>query len=108
MRASEAAAISQEALAGEASAEVMAHVLAGIREAAKAGQYELAHPFHGLKGSARPRSNVKEAVFAKLRADGFTVEHKPDPDPGHPASGPHDVISWSRRERHPRRGPDGS
>jgi hypothetical protein len=41
-----------------------------------------------------PTPQVTEAVIKVLRADGYTVERMPDPDPGHPASKAFTKISW--------------
>ena len=73
-----------------------------IRRAAEEGRSEITHPFvrpdntypELPKDMEWPRHEVQEAVWRALTIEGFKVTHHPDPDPGHPGSGPYTSVSW--------------
>ena len=75
---------------------------ARIRRAAEEGRSEITHPFMRPdntypelpKEMEWPRPEVQEAVWRALTIEGFKVTHHPDPDPGHPGSGPYTTVSW--------------
>lgn len=93
MNASEARALTARNLTGPVIEPFLRHVHRRIEEAAAKGQSSISHPLQG-SGPVWPSSAAVEALWAALRKEGYTVRHHEDPDPGHPASGPYDEVSW--------------
>lgn len=67
------------------------HIYARIRKAAAEGKTEIYHPLHGYE---RPSSAIESEIWSHFTVAGYTVDHRPDPDPGSPGSGPYTVILW--------------
>lgn len=71
-----------------------------FRRAAEEGRSEITHPFvrpddtYPASPGEWPRHEVQEAVWRALTIEGYKVTHHPDPDPGHPGSGPYTTVSW--------------
>jgi hypothetical protein len=94
MNAQKAKELTNQNLKGPAIEPFLSHIYKRIEEAASKGQFEIYHPFHGLERGIYPTITQQEAIWQKLREDGYAVNHFPDPDPGHPGSGPYTTISW--------------
>lgn len=60
------------------------------------GQTELIHPFNQLttENIGRVTAAEEEALRKRLAAEGYKLKDHPDPDPGHPCSGPYTTLSW--------------
>lgn len=60
------------------------------------GRTELMHPWSGLNGDrlGMPTREQQDALRKRLIAEGYSVVDHPDPDPGHPCSGPYTTVSW--------------
>ena len=93
MNAYEARKITDESLKSSVIEPYMSFIYARIKSAAEAGRFSLPHP---LTGSAMPypTTEQRDAIWAALTANGYKVKIHPDPDPGHPASGPYTEIYW--------------
>lgn len=74
----------------------MEHVEARVRAAVAAGKRRIDHPLSGLGGGGTSwiAPATEDAVRKALEAAGYTWTHYPDPDPGHPAGGAYDTLSW--------------
>lgn len=94
IRAETARQLSEKQLKGVLLGPVLSHVHERICRAALQGQREVYHPFYGMPKEISTTSAIEKAVWSHLTEAGYTVDHRPDPDPGHPASGPYTVISW--------------
>jgi hypothetical protein len=97
MKASEARLITYRNLHGPVIAPLLKHVHDKIADAAAKGRYEINHPLHGYTTgglSCWPTHVEQEALWAALQQEDYIVKHHPDPDPGHPASGPYTTVSW--------------
>jgi hypothetical protein len=94
MNAKQAKELAVKNLKGPVIEPFLNHVYKRVEEAAKKGQFEINNPFHGLEHGIWPTNIQQEAVWQKLREEGFEVKHHPDPDPGDPRSGPYDSVSW--------------
>jgi len=92
MTPTEARALAESKLHGPVIAPLLAHVKGRIKEAADKGQFQIAHPLYGYK--KWPDHEQTEALWLALQKEGWKVVHHPDPDPGHPASGPYTTVSW--------------
>lgn len=92
MNAEDARALSAQGNKQSSQPYVQA-VLEKITMAAREGKRSITHPFSGLR-STWPSLDTQAEVWQHLRSLGYTVEHKPNPDPGHPASSDYDQISW--------------
>lgn len=84
----------EENLRGPVIAPMLEHVHRQIEEAAKAGRNEIAHPLAGRVPTEWHETKAREALWLALQNEGYTVKHHPDPDPGHPASGPYTTVEW--------------
>jgi len=93
MTPAEAHALAESKLHGPVIAPLLAHVKHRIKEAAEKGQFQIAHPLHGMGGGWVGHDQT-EALWLALQKEGWVVKHHPDPDPCHPASGPYTTISW--------------
>jgi hypothetical protein len=63
-----------------------------IKEACQAGRRSITDPFdYGINGISM---DEREAVKEQLVAMGYIWKSHPDPDPGHPCSGPYETLSW--------------
>lgn len=92
MNAEEARKLTATQLKGPVTAHLMEIVYDKIKAAAEAGRDSITEPFHGLR---TPVSHLQaESVWSQLRQAGYKVDHRPDPDPGHPCSHPYTEISW--------------
>ena len=71
---------------------------ANIDKAVEKGRLECHDPWYPDRdrstGVDWPSHETSEAVKKALRDAGFTVEDKPDPDPGHPCSRAYTLVSW--------------
>lgn len=92
MKASEARAITNTNLHGLVIKPQLDHIYSLIRLAAEGGRDSISAPFF-TKGTY-PTPAEREAIYSKLKDDGYKVVDHPDPDPGHPCSRPYTTISW--------------
>lgn len=92
MNAQQARELTTKNLRGPVIAPLLKHVHEHIAAAASQGRSEITHPLHGLKDW--PRQDAQDALWAALTEEGYKVKHHPDPDPGHPASGPYTTVAW--------------
>ncbi len=90
--AADARDLTERNVKGPVIGPLLKHVYGRIQLAARAGHSSITHPFNGL--SEWPHSAAQEALWNVLRAQGYRVSHRADPDPGHPASSPYDEVSW--------------
>ncbi len=93
MNAKEAREIAETQLHGPVIAPYMEMIHQSIKSAAEAGRMSISHPFQGL-ALTYPSAQQQDAIWAALSIEGYVVKHHPDPDPGHPASGPYTEIAW--------------
>lgn len=77
-----------------ALAPLLEHVAHKIKYAAFAGKYFLTHPLRGFSGPF-PTTEVERALWNRLKEEGYTIQHLPDPHPEDPRSTPYTKISWS-------------
>jgi hypothetical protein len=92
MKASEARQLSADFTGSHELIGLRNFVDEKIKEAAQNGDTRIIHPLQGL--AKWPAVNQQEALWFSLRADGFNVQHHPDPDPGNPVSRPYTAVSW--------------
>lgn len=92
MIAHQARALSLESLKKVSIEPALEHVHNRIKEAAMNGQYEIAHPFYGIKNY--PDNHAQAQIWARLEKEGYKVTHHDDPDPGHPCGGAYTTIEW--------------
>ena len=89
MNAKEAKALTEEGLEGALIDPYLNFIYEKIKKAAAKGDYSIYHPFHGMQNY--PSLNIREAVFNKLRKDGYKItSHEGD----RPMDTPYDQISW--------------
>lgn len=93
MKAADAKLLTHKNLTGGLLKPLREYVDTRIAAAAQKGKSEVNHPFQGFKGGY-PSEALQQALWASLRNDGYTVEHHPNPDPGHPCSSAYDSVSW--------------
>ena len=97
MKASEARKLTEKHLKTTAIEDFVKQIDEKIVEAATKGQSSLHNPFSNLKKNGTfsfMNGDVEDALKAHYRSNGYKVEDHPDPDPGHPASGPYTTLSW--------------
>ena len=100
MNANEARKLTEAGIKTVAIDQYVPQVEQRIREAAAAGRNTLVDPFLNLKDPGAPGNiniisgEVKDAMMAHFRANGFKFVENPDPDPGHPCSRAYDSLSW--------------
>jgi hypothetical protein len=92
MNATEARQLTEKYVSGLGISPLLAYVYSRIRAIANTGGSELCHPLVGLRMPVTTAQ--REAVWRALVADGYKVEHLPDPDPGHYSSGSYTRITW--------------
>jgi hypothetical protein len=97
MKASEARKLSQGYAQSADVDRLWDKLMERIKNTAETtGQTELVHPWSGLNGErcGMPTREQQDALRKRLIAAGYAVVDHPDPDPGHPASGPYTTVSW--------------
>ena len=96
MTPEDARRIATSNLHGPVIEPLLKHVHKRIAEAANKGRFEITHPLQDLPtGVCKwPSVEEQEALWLALQKEGWKVTHHPDPDPGHPASGPYTTVSW--------------
>jgi hypothetical protein len=92
MNAKEARALTNKNLMGPAIKEYMDVIHDHISMAAQRGESNITNPLY--VGRKSVPFHLHEAVLDALRSEGFKIVDHPDPDPGHPASGPYTTLSW--------------
>ena len=92
MNADEARRITRENLRGPVIEPLLRIAHVRIKEAAKAGNSSITHPFLGADHLTTGAS--REAALLALSNEGYTVKHHDDPDLGHPCSHEYDSVSW--------------
>jgi hypothetical protein len=97
MKASEARKLSQHYAQSADIDKLWGRLMKRIKDVAETtGRTEITHPWSGLH-SERCSTITREqqdALRKRLIAEGYSVVDHPDPDPGHPASGPYTTVSW--------------
>lgn len=95
MNAKEARELAEKNLKGPVIKPLLDALYEQIRHAAENGRKSITRPWSGLR-IAYPTPDQQVAVWMHLiSVDGYTVEHHPDPDPGHPCSSAYTEISWA-------------
>lgn len=92
MKAEEARKLAQENLKGVVIEPLLERTYGLIRKASLEGKSQIVDPLSGLR--CMVSQDQRDAVYDKLREDGYKVVHHPDPDPGHPASHAYTTVSW--------------
>ena len=78
---------SQQNLKSVAIEPYLNNIQVNVEKAIKDGQFSINYFEH-------IPIDYEQAVFTALRQLGYTVEHIPDPDPGHPCSRSYTRIKW--------------
>lgn len=95
MKAQEARALTQAFVASPQIEVVWQALCLKIAARAELGHSILAYPYNDLTGVNQYTSvEQQNALEVKLRAYGYKVTHRPDPDPGHPCSRAYTEVSW--------------
>lgn len=96
MDASEARRLTNEAAAGPAIDAYTKVIDKRIRKEAANGSRQIGNlwaVFSNLRMPS-PKPEHRAAIFAYYLTRGFVVKDHPDPDPGHPCSGPYTTLEW--------------
>ena len=97
INAKDARALTVKNLQGEVIEDYVVQIDKKIHVACAAGASKINHPASGLKKNGNLSllsTGVREAIKAHYENRGFLYEEHPDPDPGHPCSGPYSSLSW--------------
>ena len=94
MNAREARTKAEDGLSGSITDQQFNHVLDRIEEQAAKGKFSLPTPFVGLGSIRYPSEDEREAVFDRLRAEGYKIKHHPALSSKDPREGAWDEITW--------------
>lgn len=98
--AGDARQLAQANLKGPVIKPWVDYILAVVTAAAREGRFSFTHVFRdrrsdvGYSAPEYPNSDMQSAIKREIERLGFKWIEHPDPDPGHPASGPYNEISW--------------